>query len=382
MSFTVRNHYVPEWYQRLFMYKGQRKLFYLDLCPEKVLHENGGHHYRNALRRLGPSSCFKDDHLYTLQFGEKASDIVEKRFFGPIDDLGAKAVKFFCDYKFDAEHNPDLRGFMNYMDAQKIRTPKGLAFLQTLGSTLNHQFTLEVMGRLWRAHCTMWGEGVWEVISCDESETKFIVSDHPVTTYNKGLFPGVKECLYPSDAPIDRLGTHTVFPLSINRCLIITNLGCVRNPKVNPKKIRVNPRYSGTHVFDLRSVQRGRQVSDEYVTAINFVLKDRARKYIAAAEEEWLYPERSMKTTMWNKIGGKLFLMPDPRKVSFSRQVVFGYEGGRAWGQDEYGRIPNDVDPAVKQLRDRESRTFFDSQKEWDKLYGRLSADELKLYFM
>ena len=28
---------------------------------------------------------------------------------------------------------------------------------------------------------------MWEVLNCDDSSTKFIISDHAVTTYNKGV---------------------------------------------------------------------------------------------------------------------------------------------------------------------------------------------------
>lgn len=63
-----------------------------------------------------------------------------------------------------------------------------------------------------------------------------------------------------------------------------------------------------------------------------------ARQYIAAAEKEWLYPEKPFTKTMWNKLGDRFFLMPDPRKTSFTTDIVMGFSDGRSLGVDEYGR--------------------------------------------
>src|SRR5690349_3859163 len=100
MSFTNLNHYVPRWYQRRFLPQGvgERKLFYLDLQPEQIRRPDGSTYFRETCRRLGPDSCFAQNHLYTMFFGERASDVIEQRFFGEIDSDGAKAADFFLDY--------------------------------------------------------------------------------------------------------------------------------------------------------------------------------------------------------------------------------------------------------------------------------------------
>ncbi|MEX2123252.1 MAG: DUF4238 domain-containing protein [Woeseia sp.] len=382
MSFTTRNHYVPQWYQERFLAPGRTedKYYYLDLYPEKVVRPDGGHHFRNALRRLGSVSCFKEDHLYTLRFGNYGFDVVEKQFFGELDSRGSRAVEFFHDYAICDKAHDTFSDLMRYMDAQKLRTPKGLHFLQKLTSTSDHQQTINRMGFLFQMHVTLWTEGVWEIICCDNSPTKFIISDHPVATYNKAQFPGSPACKYPLDSPIEFVGTHTIFPLGLNRCLVITNLGYVRNPNINPTKRRVNARYFAESMFDLRKIQTGRQVPEDYVRAVNYVIKQRARRYIAAGERDWLYPERHLPTCMWNKLGGKDFLMPDPRKVSFSTQFLMGFQDGGAWGHDEYGRQSDDNDPKVRALRDREWRTFHTAKKAWDSRYGRLDPKERAKY--
>jgi hypothetical protein len=134
-----------------------------------------------------------------------------------------------------------LQDLVRYLDAQKMRTPKGLDFLKkTVGVVLKRDL-LFWMARLWQINCTIWMEGIWEILDCRDSPTHFIVSDNPLTTYNKSLFPLSSKCQYPFDAPIGMLGTHTIFPLGPTKLLVITNLGYVRNPDVNRLKERENP---------------------------------------------------------------------------------------------------------------------------------------------
>lgn len=185
----------------------------------------------------------------------------------------------------------------------------------------------------------------------------------------------------PRYSRIELLGTHTIFPLDLNHCLVITNLGYVRNPGANPTKARVNPRYYAPTMFDLRKVQTDRQVSEDYVRAINYVLKLRAKRYIAAGEREWPFPEKHIETTRWDKLGGKIFLMPDPRKIRFTTNFVVGLDGGGAWGHDEYGRLSDENDPEVRRLREREWRTFQAAQQSWDSMFGELTGEEMRRYF-
>jgi len=382
MSFTTRNHYVPQWYQDRFLAPGRTedKYYYLDLHPKKVVRPGGRHHFRNAVRRLGPASCFKEDHLYTLRFGNYGFDVVEKRFFGELDRRGCKAVEFFRDYDLCDGANDAFNDLVPYMDAQKLRTPKGLDFLKKLTGASDHQTTLNMMGTLFQMHATLWTESVWEILCCDNSSTKFIISDHPVTTYNKGHFPGSPACKYPLDSLVECVGTHTIFPLDLNRCLVITNLGYVRNPLINPTKQRVNPRYFQNSMFDLRKIQTGRQIDENYVHAINHVVKQRAKRYIAAGVRDWLFPEKYLRARMWNKLGGTDFLMPDPRKVKFTTDFVVGFKDGGAWGHDEYGRLSDENDPDVKRLRDKEWDTFHASKKAWDSKYGPFDRDDWLKY--
>jgi hypothetical protein len=56
------------------------------------------------------------------------------------------------------------------------------------------------------------------------------------------------------------------------------------------------------------------------VIAINHILKSRARRYVAAAEEEWLYPEKAGALD-WRDIG-KILLPPDDELWHFGGEII------------------------------------------------------------
>lgn len=383
-KFTSVNHYVPQWYQHLFIPddRSERRYQYLDLKPDRIPNPTGGgFHFRNERRPLGPLNCFHQEHLYTMFFGANATDAIEKSFFGKIDNDGARAVEFFHSYEFNGQSQRSVHDLVDFMGAQKLRTPKGLDFLKSVVKGENHQQALVAMQRLFQIHITMWMECVWEVLYYDDSPTKFIVTDHPVATYNKGLFPKSVSCTYPNDPLIELLGTHTIFPLGLNRCLVLTNLGYVRDPWANPLKPRVNARAYQNTMFDLRKVQRGRQISEHDVRAINYILKTGARRFIAASEREWLYPEKHFAKTMWNKLGDNFFLMPDARKVSFTTDIVMGFRGGTSMALDEYGRTGGQRVGDMDAHRRHEFKTLEKHKRRWEQKFGELSREELREFF-
>jgi hypothetical protein len=53
------------------------------------------------------------------------------------------------------------------------------------------------MQALRQMHCTMWLEAVREVVSAEDSDVKFIITDHPVTMYNPRCPPDSAQCRYP-----------------------------------------------------------------------------------------------------------------------------------------------------------------------------------------
>lgn len=359
------HHYVPQWYQKRFLNPGQSKYHYLDLRPEIVVRE-GVLHKRRALLHWGPKRCFYGDHLYTLTLGGLTSDQVERRFFGPIDANGQKAVELFGPYRAycDGVHDAFM-WLMHYMDAQRLRTPRGLDWLRAMTRARTQSQTLVALQAIFQRHITMWTEAVWEIASARQSPTKFIVSDNPVTFFNSRAFPGSATCRHPGDVPLECLGTRTLFPLGRDACLILTHLQLVRNPWANAMRPRINARAYQQTMKALLDIQFGRELTEDEVRRVNFVLKKRASRYIAAAEEDWLYPERHIASEHWSKLDEDWFLLPHLWKVPFSGGIMVGYKGGGSWAMDEHGRKRNHPAYRERKLHDEEWVTHQKAQKAW-----------------
>ena len=365
MALARRNHFVPQWYQRRFLTAAGDRFYYLDLKPDTVVSPGGTSYQRRALLRWGPQRCFYTDDLYTLKLGRWGSDIVERQFFGPLDARGERAVPFFIDYAINNDTEKNLHALMNHMSAQRLRTPRGLDFLRRLTNVNDHNLVLTVMRSLFQLHGTMWMEGVWEVVRARQSPTKFIISDEPVTFYNSRVFPASPSLVYPMDADLAEVGTRTIYPLGSDACLIISHLEFLRGPNRNPRRHRTNARSFQPAMFDMRSIQTGRELEEDEVRRINYVIKQRATRRIAAAEEEWLHPEQLLSTTHWSKLDHDWFLFPNLYCVQFSGTFVVGYKGGGSWVVDEYGRTPRHPDFENKGQHDREWNSWKEAQLEW-----------------
>jgi hypothetical protein len=178
------HHYVPQWYQRRFLTSGQNRFYYLDLHPD-IEASNGVRHQRRSLLRWGPARCFYKDNLYTLKLANWSTDQIERHFFGAIDSRGQKAVEHFAMYDhFGEGAHEAYRALPQYMDAQRFRTPRGLDLLKSTINLQNDALTLLAMRDVFQFHTTMWMEGEWEIVRAQQSPTKFIVTDEPVTFFN------------------------------------------------------------------------------------------------------------------------------------------------------------------------------------------------------
>ena len=338
---TRRNHFVPQWYQRRFLPAGVSHFFYLDLKPDTVVSPGGKKYQRTAILRWGPPRCFCVDDLYTIKLAGWSPDTVEHRFFGPIDERSEKAVRFLLDYGMRDGAHEAFNSMLPYMSAQRFRTRRGLDYLRHITKMRDQTTVLLFMRNVFQANGTMWTESVWEIARARQSPTKFIVTDEPVTFYNAKVFPLSPKIPYPLDVELSDVGTRTIFPLSLDACLIITHIQFTRDPWRNPRHTRTNARSFDNTMFDLRSIQTDRELDEDEVRRINFILKRRATRYIAAAEEGWLYPEKSASVTHWSKLDEDWFLFPNLYKVNFSGGMVMGYKDGSAWAGDEYGRSPS-----------------------------------------
>lgn len=330
---TRRNHYVPVWYQRGFVNADPPRLYYLDLDPLAVEPGRGG---PPAIKRSAPKQCFWSHDLYTTLFFGTPNDEIERFLFGAIDNDGALAVRAVAEGDPGGVHD-SFQDFFSYIDAQKIRTPKGLDWIRDRYGQIDQLNLMLEMQALRQMHCTMWLEAVREVVSAEDSDVKFIVTDHPVTVYNAKCPPDHVQCRYPDDPPTELIGSQTLFPLDANHCLILTNLEYAKDPTgVDLLRTRQNARHFGHTLARTDAWIRTRKLSRGEVVAINHILKSRARRYIAAAEEVWLYPERAA-THDWAALG-KTLLPPERKLWHFGGEIVVGYKDGTSTFQDAFGR--------------------------------------------
>lgn len=367
----TRNHYVPQWFQYRFLPPGQKgsKFFYLDLHPE-VRVSNGHRYKRNSLMRWGPPRCFCLDDLYTTALGDWKSTEIEEKFFGPIDSRGKAAVEYFSTFTHPSADGGQFHAMLPYMSIQKIRTPKGLAYLAAITRSAHKNEVLMRMQELQRMFCAIWTECVWSIADASNASTKFILSDHPITVYNNACFPASKHCRGYHDPEIWLTGTHTLFPLSLDKVLILTNLSWVRDPYGNPLKERPNSNLFRSAMFKFTDIQTGRLLTDQEVNQINFIIKSRAHRYIAAGKKEWLFPEEYIGNTRWDQLGDGYLLMPDPRSVSFGGEIIIGYENRRSDVFDEYGRRPGQHGFKDEQRRSKEWDTHLAFQGEFARVFG------------
>lgn len=336
MTKTRDNHYVPQWYQRGFLEEGREKLRYLDLRPALHTRGDGSRVPGRSLFDSTTAQCFRQTDLYSTFFGFQVDDEIERRLFGEIDRLGALAVEAF--------RGEDLEGwitrfedFFAFVDAQKLRTPKGLDWLKLHYPFLDQNQLMFEMQGVRMMNCTLWAEGVREIVSAENSEIKFIVSDHPVTTYNHAVPPADIRCAYPNDPPIAWKATQTIYPLDQNHCLILTNLEYAQNPDLtDPCSKRTNARNFRSTLVRADALIRSRRVSAEQVVQINQVIKSRANRFLAAGREEWLFPERHV-TTDWAAMAPTL-QPPSDELWHFGGETYVGYKDGSVDYQDAFGR--------------------------------------------
>ena len=342
MSDFRKNHYVPEWYQKRFLSSKSSAFYYLNLIPPVINLPNGGKKTLNEIRwPFRPSQCFWIKDLYTTRYYGFLNNEIEQYLFGKIDNIGAKAIKAMAEQEFESLHDSFLN-FFEYIDAQKIRTPKGLAWIKSKYPTLTYNQLLSEMQHIRQLHCTIWSESVREIVYANNSKIKFIVSDHPVTIYNHACPPDSQECKYPNEPRIEMKASQTIFPLDDNRCLILTNLDYARNPALHdPKAYRPNANPFRSALIKMDNTICKRELQDDEVAMINFIIKLRAKQFLAAEKKEWLYPEKLVKYS-WVEFG-KVLLPPKDELYDYGGEIYVGYEDGTSSYHDEYGRTSKEA---------------------------------------
>jgi hypothetical protein len=372
------NHYVPIWYQRRFMLAEQDRYFRLDLKPDRVTSGNVKYKRRD-LHEWSPDRIFAEDDLYTTKWGSISNTEIEQFFFGKLDSDGTRSVDYFDNFTHPSVNGDGFENFLTYMSVQKLRTPKGLANVAALRKIDQRNTTLIMLQRIQKIFCATWTECVWQIADASSSATKFIVSDHPVTIYNRGCPPLSQWCLGHNDPDIRMAASHTIFPLSLNKVLIFTNLNWARNPYQNERTVRPNPQLFRNAIFNFNAIQTGRTLTEDEVLQINLIIKRRAYRYIAGAHKEWLYPEKYVSTDHWKKLGDGYLLMPEPRLLHMGGEILIGYDNGRGDAFSEYGHKPWQKGYKDPQRDKRETASLYRFQAEYALMKGaRFTAQDLE----
>jgi len=335
MSKTRDNHYVPQWYQEQFFEPKRNTLAYLNLTPPQRTLPNGRVITERALFDAPTSRAFVQRDLYSTFFGTSINDEIERKLFGSIDARGSRAIRAFTTDDVREWHR-HFETLFEFIDIQKIRTPKGLDWLKGQYPRLTQNHLMWEMQGIRMMHCTIWSEGVREIVSAEDSNVKFIVSDHPVTIYNHAYPPDSSICAYPMDPLIALKGSQTIFPLSRDFCLILTNLEYARDPNANPTEKRTSPRNYRRSMTRTDAFIRTRKLSSDQVAQINLVLKLRACRFIAAGKKDWLYPEKTVNQD-WQSIRHTL-APPSDKLWHFGGEMYARFESGHVHYQDEFGR--------------------------------------------
>lgn len=363
MSVTRKNHYVPQWHQERFFAPGKTTHCLLDLNPPTFPRSDGTVAIGRHLFDSPSSRAFVQDDLYSTFFGGKVNDEIERIFFGDIDRRGAEAVRAFCcdDQGAWHEHFQDL---FEFLDIQKLRTPKGLAWLRQqypeigrLGEMLpgvaQNQLMFEMQG-IRMLNVTTWTTGVREIVSAEQAGVKFILSDHPVTVYNHAVPPSDARNRHPGDPSPALKGSQTLFPLGPDHLLILTNLEYAKDPAVRPDVKRTFARnYQPTMVSTIEFIKT-RHLTDDQVAEVNFVIKARASRYIAGSRREDLYPEKVV-SKPWADLRATL-LPPADQLYRFGGEMFASFENGDVHYQDEFGRTEKPREWLVKAMPNSEPR--------------------------
>ncbi|MGN4048000.1 DUF4238 domain-containing protein [Pseudomonas sp. SM4] len=334
MNKTRDNHYVAQWYQKGFLHARDNQLCFLKRRDIDLKNGEAKTVYSKKWH-TSAQEFYKVD-LYSTFFGADVNDDIEQKLFGPIDDNGSKAVRaFLTDDQSQWHHN--FQNLFIYLDAQKLRTPKGLDWIRSKYPELSQSQLMMEMQSLRSIHCTLWAEGVRELVSAEDSDVKFIVSDHPVTIYNHRCPPESKLCEYPNDPDISLKGSQTIFPLDKNRCLILTNFEYAKDPdNVNALAQRTNATRARQSMVNTIEFIKSRRLTAGEVAQINHVIKSRAQFTVAAGAEEWLHPENEL-TCNWADIR-QVLLPPADKLYKFGGEMYAKFENGFVHYQDAFGR--------------------------------------------
>ena len=334
---------------------GSNTLAYLDLTPKQETLADGRVIRHRDLFDAPTSQSLHQYDLYSTFFGTSVNDEIERFSFGNINGIWDHRPSGPLPGPMPASGIITFEEFFEYIDVQKIRTPKGLDWLKTQYPALTQNedaCRCRVSGRCTALSGT---EGVREIVSAENSEVKFITSDHSVTVYNHAALPDASMCQYPHDPSIALKASKTIFPLTRDFCLILTNLEYAQDPATNPLEKRTFARNFRPSMVRTDAFIRERKLSALEVNRLNKIIKLRARRYIAAGRKEWLYPERVVQAS-WADMRHTL-LPPKHGLYRFGGEIFARYDDGHVYYQDQFGRTEKPREFLIKKPPDRPLRS-------------------------
>lgn len=337
----MEHHYVPKWYQRSFLPLGKDKYYYLDI-PER--RKSYGTQEARAYRYWPVKACFALAGLYEKHFHTYTSDVIEQRFFGPIDARGRNAVSMMIENRvYEKEPQRFLYSLLDYICAQYWRTPRGLRLLaSSLGNDLlalppkaSKNRILDTLQNLFQAFASMWLEGYWEIVEVEDPSDVFLVSDNPVCLYNPSIHPRKNGPL--TLVPIDLAGTRTIYALSGKLCLIISHPDYLEaiyfQRPVSPTKKRTNAGYFRNAVFNLEDIIRKRKMNHTEVAQLNTILLESSERYVASVNLSQL--QSLSHSGDWNRY--EKLLRPPEGSYRGRGETFVSYTNGRVEGYGPYG---------------------------------------------
>src|SRR5690606_11530990 len=111
---------------------GQTSFKILDMRPSVFKDPRGK--VRGRARSIlckGPDAHFWEPDLYTIRWLGRTDDVIERMLFGAIDTHGKLAIQAWLAEDYDAIHHSYWQVY-EFMDALRLRTPKGLRFVEAL----------------------------------------------------------------------------------------------------------------------------------------------------------------------------------------------------------------------------------------------------------
>ena len=130
--------------------------------------------------------------------------------------------------------------------------------------------------------------------------------------------------------------------------------------------------YERDSIFNLMEIQVGRQLDEDEIRRINFIIKSRAYRFVAAAEQEWLYPEQHLpKRIKWGRLRRPLPPLPRPARLHYGGETIMGYEGGGSMSRDAFGRTPLNPDYGKDSLPSAGKDPLGRFKGEFAQLFGR-----------